>query len=454
MTIENMIAVAELVSLAPEQIVLEDNIRDEAELDAGFLASIREHGVLEPCIGYRNDAGEVVVRDGKSRVRAAREVGAASVPVYVTGRERTEQARVVEQLVTNEHRAALTAAEKVAAFRQLELAGLSVTKIAQATATDKATVKASIAVGKSEAASYAIASRPMALDAALVFAEFDGDTEAVEALMQVAEDDPESLAFYAERIRQDRANTAKHAEVAAEYEARGVRILAADEQGVRFTRLTDAEDDADEKPAIDPEAHAACPGHAVSIEVYRGGEAVTVTAWCTAPENHRQRWSDVPVKQVGPMTDEQKAERKALIANNKAWDAAEVVRREWVASLLTRKTLPKDAAAFAATTLTRHAHLVREDGQGYAHKWLGVEQVYASRNANALAELVESNPAKAGFVTLAVALSAFENNANREWHRQQPEAAAAYLSRLAAWGYHLSDVEKLAARITDEPEAA
>ncbi|QNE36843.1 hypothetical protein [Leifsonia shinshuensis] len=31
----------------------------------------------------------------------------------------------------------------------------------------------------------------------------------------------------------------------------------------------------------------------------------------------------------GPMTDEERAERRTLIANNKAWASAEIVRREW-----------------------------------------------------------------------------------------------------------------------------
>jgi ParB family transcriptional regulator, chromosome partitioning protein len=30
------------------------------------------------------------------------------------------------------------------------------------------------------------------------------------------------------------------------------------------------------------------------------------------------------------MSEEQKAERKTLIANNKAWDSSTVVRREWM----------------------------------------------------------------------------------------------------------------------------
>ena len=43
---------------------------------------------------------------------------------------------------------------------------------------------------------------------------------------------------------------------------------------------------------------------------------------------------------AGPMTDEQKAERRTLIANDKAWASAEVVRREWLTEFLSRKTMP------------------------------------------------------------------------------------------------------------------
>ena len=51
---------------------------------------------------------------------------------------------------------------------------------------------------------------------------------------------------------------------------------------------------------------------------------------------------------------EKSAERKALIANNKAWTAAETVRREWIATVLSRKTLPKDADQGIALGLTAH----------------------------------------------------------------------------------------------------
>src|SRR3546814_18151791 len=58
------------------------------------------------------------------------------------------------------------------------------------------------------------------------------------------------------------------------------------------------------------------------------------------------------------MTDEQKAERRTLIANNKAWASAQVVRREWLTTLLSRKKLHQDTAAVIATGLTVHRQAV------------------------------------------------------------------------------------------------
>ena len=57
-----------------------------------------------------------------------------------------------------------------------------------------------------------------------------------------------------------------------------------------------------------------------------------------------------------PLTDEEKAEakkvaRRQLIAFNKASDAAQVVRREYLTKLLTRKTPPKGAAELTARVM-------------------------------------------------------------------------------------------------------
>ncbi|MDO5737523.1 MAG: hypothetical protein Q4P15_13730 [Propionibacteriaceae bacterium] len=58
------------------------------------------------------------------------------------------------------------------------------------------------------------------------------------------------------------------------------------------------------------------------------------------------------------MTEDEKAERRQTIENNEAADCAEVVRREFIAGLLSRKTAPKNAAVFVAHTLTYSDYIV------------------------------------------------------------------------------------------------
>ena len=120
---------ADLVHVPAADVVIENNVRIVADLDPAFLASVKQHGVLLPTIGYRNEAGEVVVRDGQMRVLAARETG-HPVPVVITSRDTSDAARLVEQVVANDRRTALTDGDRIEAYRQMELAGLSVAQIA------------------------------------------------------------------------------------------------------------------------------------------------------------------------------------------------------------------------------------------------------------------------------------------------------------------------------------
>ena len=61
------------------------------------------------------------------------------------------------------------------------------------------------------------------------------------------------------------------------------------------------------------------------------------------------------------MTEEQKAERKTLIENNKAMLSAQVVRREFVTGLLAKKQPPKGWQYFTVHAITHHP----ETASGY-----------------------------------------------------------------------------------------
>jgi ParB family chromosome partitioning protein len=72
-----------LEHLNPADLVLDTNVRDDAAVDADFLASVKEHGVLTPIAALRDDDGTVRVRAGQRRTVAARQAGLKTVPVYV-----------------------------------------------------------------------------------------------------------------------------------------------------------------------------------------------------------------------------------------------------------------------------------------------------------------------------------------------------------------------------------
>ena len=76
-------AIGSLEHLDPTVLQIGENVRDAVDLGKEFLASLREHGVLVPITAVRDEDGTVTVRNGQRRTLGAREVGLATVPVYV-----------------------------------------------------------------------------------------------------------------------------------------------------------------------------------------------------------------------------------------------------------------------------------------------------------------------------------------------------------------------------------
>jgi ParB family transcriptional regulator, chromosome partitioning protein len=460
----------DLVHVPAGDVVIEDNVRTAADLDPAFLASVKRHGVLLPTIGYRNASGAVVVRDGQMRVLAARETG-RDVPVFVTERGDSAAARIAEQLVANERRTALTDGDRLAAYRQLEIEGLSVTAIARETGTKRDTVKQTLAVAKSDAAATAVASGQATFSQALILAEFDGDPAAITELTEWIEEgyDDDELTHVAAQLRRDRERAAAVASLTAELTAAGKRVVTDEDDYEVLSRFTNAGDDVtdyDERTPITEDEHADCSGAA--FEVMQYGDVVARPV-CTTPAAHARRVpAYVPTgttAQTEPVSDEdaaaeaeaRKTERRELIANNKAWDAAEDVRREWVTGLLQRKNAPKDAARFLGLALTRHATTRYNNGGVSVRSMLGIEE--SGWEPEAMGAWVEQHPTKGMHVALAVVIAGFENTADRNWWRYPDEHSRGYLTQLAAWGYPLSRVEQLAAGIqpatyqpaTDQP---
>lgn len=191
-TNEAVTATGELRHLNPADLVIDTNIRTEAEatLTGEFVDSIRD-GVRHPILAVEVD-GEVRVRDGQRRTLAARKNALASVPVYVipVATDADDKAltveRIVEQLASFE-REGLRTRDRVAAIEQLALAGMSATKIAKATRTKKKDVDDTLAVAKSATALDLIErGAGLTLEQSATLAAYDHDPEAQQWLLNAA----------------------------------------------------------------------------------------------------------------------------------------------------------------------------------------------------------------------------------------------------------------------------
>ncbi len=337
--------------------------------------------MLLPTIGYRNADGAVVVRDGQMRVLAAREAG-TTVPVFVTCPWR-QQGRADRGAVdANERRTALTDGDRLAAYRQLEIEGLSVTAIAKETGTKRDTVKRTLAVAKSEAATKAVTDQALTLDDALLFAEFQDDPEAIAELQAcVDEGYAEELPFTAERIRQDRQGKADMARITGEWEAKGVRVVTTEER-LQAPARTDRRRGRRRGPS-----GARRRGARDRLRGSRRGPAVlgehTAIPVCTTPEAHnvkypRYSFSTAPAAELteGEAAEQREAEKAAAPGTDRQQqgvDAADTLRTEFVKSLLQRKALPKDWTMFAAVAGTRHGWTMRADNSGGIRDLLSIE---------------------------------------------------------------------------------
>jgi ParB family chromosome partitioning protein len=439
----------------PAQIEVETNVRTTVKLDPGFVASIREHGVLSPVGCRRAEDGAVTVRIGQRRVLAAREVGLATIPAYIVEGDDSTVNRLLEQFAENEQRAALTEPERAAFFQQLAFEGLTVPQIAKRTSVPKKVVEAGIKVAESEFAQKVAAKHEVTLDQAAAIMEFEGDKDAVNRLVQYAEDAPEQFAHEVQRQRDEQT---RREEVAAEQES----LI---EQGYTILHETPYYDDKDTARLSDLTTK---DGADVTVEdlvgVGKDRQAHVVWGWNGLTTTvYVQNFKTYGFKKRtnsgnGPMSDEQRAERKTLIANNKAWDSAEAVRREWLTAFLARKTLPKDAGQFVAIALSAHRTTVASGlskGNRLAATLLGLDAQESEWGASPIDPVAATQPTRSGHVAVAVVLAAIEDSTGRHTWRNPGRDAVAYFEQIAAWGYPLSDVEHIVLGATpDHGESA
>jgi ParB family chromosome partitioning protein len=448
----------ERLDVDPKTLLVDLNIRLNLNLNKEFVSSIRDLGVLVPIGAVRTASGELRVRYGHRRTFGAIEAGRESVPVEVIGDEQSDDAAQIERIVTqhaeNAHRAGLDAKDEVHVVEQLAAFGLSASQIQRRTRMKRREVDAAMSVSGSELARAAAHRYDfLTLEQAAVVADFDSDDEAVKALVAAAK--VGGFDHVAQRLRDERTERQARAIVIGELELAGVRVLERPQWSDAAKRLETLRDNGE---PIDFDAHATCPGHAAFVEERWTADESSefVTAYvCTDPTTYGHADRSTPAKrEAEPQSEESaeaaRAERRQVLANNKAWRSAETVRREWLRQFVKRKTAPKGTIAFLASELISGSWELSkalDGGNSAALYALGLNDDLNGRRISGddrATLLGTATDARATVVALAVVLAAHEAQTGVHTWRNQSPGSVRYLQALVNWGYQLSDIESIA----------
>ena len=494
-----------LEHLNPNDLDIDPHVRDHPDIDRDFLASIKEHGVLQPILAVRAPDGQIRVRAGQRRTLAARQANLATVPVYITTDNTNpdkarDAARIAEQIVENDHRAALTESQRAKGIQQLLLHGVTPTKVAKALSIRKEVVEAAATIAESAPALEALDTTQLTIEQAASLAEFNNDPDSLHYLQTAA--NPGEFDHRLSELRQQARSAAERAAAAEPLRQQGYTILdqrpsyydsLARSSLVRlFTPQGEPADQDESITSARPELWAVWLEEATTYIDTRTGEAVDEydvdwdiaandtdteaeegyihpryvqetsgfkqTFYCldpaaagliTSEDHYGQRGSArgggiETAEQAEARKDAERRERRKVVVLNKLGQAAAEVRQAWVKdTLLSRKTPPKGAAMFIARQLCEHPHLITAHStKETTRALLGLAEGHTI--SAAVSALPPTGDPRATVITLGLVLAAMEAETPKDaWRRSYSTYSKDYLTFLAANGYQLSDVEKV-----------
>jgi ParB family chromosome partitioning protein len=427
-----------LIELDPNTITIDTNVRHDLGDLRGLTRSIKELGVLEPAVVVADTDGGHTLLFGHRRRAAA--IAAEQPLPCIVATDVDDAQRIARQLAENLHRKDLTTGEEAAAYAQLAMLDMSDAAIARATGVTRQHVAKARKVADSDVAATVADRYDLTLDQAVTIAEFDQDRDAVKQLTVAARTNPGQFDHLASRLRQDAERAAQHAATVEALTAAGVTILDPYADRGKATPLGDLTDHDDGSP-LTAETHGECPGRAAVVPEFNPTEP---RHFCLDPaaHGHRDRYQRTPRPAGGGLPEEAKAERREVIENNKAWRAAEPVRREWVRGLLTRKTPPKGTLRFVTQEMLGSPERVGDGKDELLAVLLGADAPTGYGRSVGAAQVARASDAQLPLVLLAQVAADREQTMGVHTWRHRSDTAARYLSFLASTGYVLSDIEQ------------
>ncbi|WP_454925236.1 hypothetical protein [Actinomyces gerencseriae] len=442
----------------PEYLQAGENVRRDLRAGKGFLETVRAHGVVKDIDVYVTLTG-LVVLDGHRRLDAALALHLESVPVRVV-RVDDEAERIASQLMVNDEAEHCNSAERADAIQQLVLLGVPAQDLRRRGIR-----------GEEVAAARAVASAPQAVrQAAVERPQIDlvGLGHLAELATDAVEDSPVVAKAVADAI--ERPDQVEHIVARARAEAEEERILAdkraeLEAQGIRAfedarewslydkgQRLDSLVDDHGE--VLTEATHSSCPGHAAVVypAVTWEGDQRKVTGtrvafWCDdwRAHGHRNRWArNTSGATSGPMEEEQRKARAEKIRRNKAMDAANGVRRQWIQDRLLTSGTRLPAVAWRSRLPLYLFPVLRWTHMRVSSIALEKGRERLACDLPSLRAVLPTAPA-AEVALLTFALAAMEGSIERDtWTDTRGVSAMMtrlHLRFLEQLGYTLSDVE-------------
>ena len=442
----------------PEYLQAGENVRRDLRAGKGFLETVRAHGVVKDIDVYVTLTG-LVVLDGHRRLDAALALHLESVPVRVV-RVDDEAERIASQLMVNDEAEHCNSAERADAIQQLVLLGVPAQDLRRRGIRGEEVTAARAVASAPQAVRQAAVERPQ-IDLVGLGHLAELATDALEDSPVVAKavadaiERPEQVEHIVARARAEAEEERLLADKRAELEAQGIRAIedarewSLYDKGQRLDSLVD-----DHGEVLTEATHSSCPGHVAVVYpavTWEGDQrkvtGTRVALWCTdwRAHGHRNRWArNTSGATSGPMEDEQRKARAEKIRRNKAMDAANGVRRQWIQDRLLTSGTRLPAVAWRSRLPLYLFPVLRWTHMSVSSTALEKGRERLACDLPSLRAVLPTAPA-AEVALLTFALAAMEGSIERDtWTDTRGVSAMMtrlHLRFLEQLGYTLSDVE-------------
>lgn len=454
-----------LLHVDPRTLGVRDQARADATPDDELVKSVRRHGIMQPpTVMLDADTDGYVILMGHRRVGAAIAAGLTDITVILRpGDDADEVLNLETQIVENERRKALTAAEVTQGYKKLELFGKTPADIAAELGEKPEKIRAGLKINASAAAAQLVTEEPsIDFEQAAIIAEFDEHPKLQQKLIDTATTNPANFQRDVENSRTQREVDSRVAKLKEQLDADNVPLADVVNYGAEWWSgkgVGPGKGRTLDRLGISLEEHADCPGHAAIIRNAQSyylaqqpsswllyvctdweanGHSGTATAAAKTPEELEREAERLERQAEWERQQDERAARQELI------DANTRARHTWLHGYLTTGRLRPTAAHFdvmaeafslqMASSEWAPIHITLELLTGEP-----VKAVYHDDSnelaLTALTALIDDPAIPNLRVIVATAIATFEDGL------QTPQAVK-YFEALQSWGYTLTDTDR------------